>query len=143
MSEENKALIRRWFDEVWNAQRAEVIDELFEVDGIAHGLGDDDEDLIGPAGYKPMHRKFVDAFPDIRVTVEDMVAEGDKVAARCRVQCTHDGDGLGIEATHAHVDFGGLLIARIENGKIVEAWNVFDFPRMRNQIETARAQSGG
>jgi steroid delta-isomerase-like uncharacterized protein len=135
MSEENKALVQRWFDEVWNKGRAELINEMFAADGVAHGLSDDpSHPIIGPAGYTPFYEVFRGAFPDIRVVVEDMIAEGDKVAARCSVGGKHSGDNLGIAASHTPVDFTGITIVRIRDGKIVEAWNNFDFMRMNKQI---------
>jgi steroid delta-isomerase-like uncharacterized protein len=131
----NKALVRRWFEEVWNKGRAEAIDEMFAADGIAHGLSDDAENpLRGPADFKPFHETFRGAFPDIEVIVEDMIAEGDKVAARCSVRGKHTGDHLGVAASNAPVDFTGVSIVRIKDGKIVEAWNNFDFMRMNQQI---------
>lgn len=135
MSDENKALLRRWFDEVWNQGRPEAIDELFAADGIAHGLSDDDAaPLKGPAGFKPFHQVFRGAFPDIEVVVEDMIAEGDKVVARCTVRGKHAGDHLGIAATNTPVSFDGIAIVRIADGKIVEAWNNFDFMKMNRQV---------
>ena len=133
--ENNKALLRRWFDEVWNQGRAEAIDELFAADGIAHGLSDDEASpLKGPAGFKPFHQVFRGAFPDIEVVVEDMIAEGDKVVARCTVRGKHAGDHLGIAATNTPVLFDGIAIVRIADGKIVEAWNNFDFLKMKRQV---------
>jgi len=135
MSEENKALIRRWFEEVWNKKNAAAIDEMFAADGIAHGLGDDAKvSMKGPADFKPFHAIFCGAFPDIQVVVEDVIAEGDKVAARCSVRGKHTGDNLGVAASNAAVDFSGMVIVRIKDGKIVEAWNNFDFQRMNQQI---------
>jgi steroid delta-isomerase-like uncharacterized protein len=131
----NKALLKRWFKEVWNDGRADAIDEMFATDGVAYGLGDDPEkDIQGPADFKPFHEVFRGAFPNITVVVEDMVAEGNKVAVRCSVRGTHAGDHLGVAATNAPVKFTGMVIARIEEGKIVEAWNNFDFMRMNKQI---------
>ncbi|HEX9422483.1 MAG TPA: ester cyclase [Pyrinomonadaceae bacterium] len=133
--EENKALLRRWFDEVWNQGHAEAIDEMFAADGVAHGLSDDAEKpLKGPGNFKPFHDVFRGAFPNIEVVVEDMIAEGDKVAARCSVRGKHVGDHLGVAASNAPVDFTGIAIVRIKDGKIVEAWNNFDFLRMNKQI---------
>jgi steroid delta-isomerase-like uncharacterized protein len=133
--EANKALVRRWFEEVWNKGRAEAIGEMFAADGIAHGLsGDAESPLKGPANFKPFHETFRGAFPDIEVIVEDMIAEGDKVAARCSVRGKHGGDHLGVTATNASVDFSGICIVMIANGKIVEAWNNFDFLKMNQQI---------
>lgn len=131
MSEENKALIRRWFEEVWNKKREEAIDELFDEEGVAHGLaGDAGDDLRGAAGFKPFFRRFRDAFPDLRVVVEDTVAEGDKVAARCSVSGSHQSDALGFAASGQPVEFDGITIVRVRDGKIVEAWNNFDFMAM-------------
>ncbi|MCM3900609.1 MAG: ester cyclase [Pyrinomonadaceae bacterium] len=135
MSEENNALIRRWFEEVWNKGREEVIDELFAEDGIAHGLADESgEDMRGPSDYKPFFRKFRTAFPDIEVVVEDTVTEGDKVAARCTVRGKHQSDSLGIAATQKPIEITGITIVRIRDGKIVEAWNNFDFMSMFRQL---------
>jgi steroid delta-isomerase-like uncharacterized protein len=133
--EKNKALLQRWFDEVWNHGRGEAIEEMFAEDGIAHGLSEDvDHPITGPVGYRPFYETFRGAFPDIEVVIEDMIAEGDKVAARCSVRGKHGGDHLGIAASQSPVDFTGITIVRIRDGKIVEAWNNFDFMRMNKQI---------
>ena len=135
MYDENRALIHRWFEEVWNKGRAEAIDELFAADGIANGLADEQgAPLRGPSGFKPFFQKFREAFPDIEVIVEDTVAEGDKLAARCLVRATHKGDSLGVAATNQPVEFTGICIVRIKDGQIVEAWNNFDFMSMSRQI---------
>jgi steroid delta-isomerase-like uncharacterized protein len=135
MSEENKQLLRRWFDEVWNKGRAETIEELFDENGIAHGLSDDPSSPIkGPKDFKPFHTLFRDAFPNMMIVIEDMVAEGDKVAARCSVRGKHEGEFLGRDATQAPVEFTGITIVRIDNGKIVEAWNNFDFMTLHKQV---------
>jgi steroid delta-isomerase-like uncharacterized protein len=136
MSEENKALVRRWFEEVWNRGRAEAIDELFAEDGVAHGLaGERGRELRGPGGFRPFHESFRAAFPDIEVVVEDAVAEGDMVAARCSVRGTHRSPALGFAATNRPVEFEGVAIVRIRGGQIVEAWNFFDFMSMYRQLD--------
>ena len=135
MSEENKAFVRRWFDEVWNKGREEAIDEMFAADGVAHGLpSEDGEPLRGAAGFKPLFRQFREAFPDMEVTVEDAISEGDKVAARCTVRASHRGDTLGYAATHQPTEFTGMTFARVRGGKIIEAWNNFDFMSMHQQL---------
>jgi steroid delta-isomerase-like uncharacterized protein len=133
---ENRVVIQRWFEEVWNKGREEAIDELFAEDGIANGLADETGEPLrgGPAGFKPFFQRFRNAFPDIEVIVEDTVSEGDKIAARCRVRGTHRGDTLGFVATNNAVDFTGICIVRIRDGKIAEAWNNFDFLGMSQQI---------
>ncbi len=136
---DNAALFRRWFEEVWNKGREEAIDELFDEEGVAHGLGGVTGDALrGPAEFKPFYRSLRDAFPGIEVFVEDMVTEGDKVAARCTVRGRHGGDTLGFKATNSPVEFTGIAIVRISGGKIVEAWNNFDFMSMYQQLGALR-----
>ncbi len=135
MSEANKQLIRHWFEEVWNKGRADAIDEMLAEDGIVHGLADPaGQPVTGMAHFKSFHATFREAFPDIVVKVEDTIAEGDKVAARCSVQGKHSGDSLGFKASQAPVEFTGMVILRVKDGKIVEAWNNFDFMRMYQQV---------
>jgi steroid delta-isomerase-like uncharacterized protein len=134
-SADPKALVRRWFEEVWNKGREEAIDEMFAEDGVAHGLADETgESLRGASGFKPFFRSFRGAFPDLEVVVEDAVAEGDKVAARCRVRATHAGEGLGFAATQRPMEITGMTFARVRDGKIIEAWNNFDFMSMFQQL---------
>ena len=135
MSGENSALIRRWFEEVWNKGREEAIDEMFAEDGIAHGLSDESgEPMRGATDYKPFFRKFRNAFPDIEVVVEDTITEGDKVAARCTVRGKHQSDSLGFAATQKPMEITGMTIVRVRDGKIIEAWNNFDFMTMFKQL---------
>jgi predicted ester cyclase len=77
---------------------------------------------------------FREAFPNMMIVIEDMVAEGDKVVARCSVRAKHEGEFMGRAATQAPVEFTGIAIVRIDNGKIVEAWNNFDFMTMYKQV---------
>ena len=135
MRDQNETLIHRWFEEVWNKCRADAIDEMFDCEGIAHGLtGEDGKELCGPEGFKPFFESFRQAFPDLQVVVEDTVVEGDKVAARCIVRGTHRGEGIGIAATDKPVEFTGMTIVRVKDGKVVEAWNNFDFLAMYRQL---------
>ena len=118
MSEANKALVQRWFDEVWNKGRAEAIEEMFDEYGIAHGLSEDPANPItGPRDFRPFHTLFREAFPNMMIVVEDMIAEGDKVAARCSVRARHEGEFLGKSATDSPVEFTGITIVRIDHGK--------------------------
>src|SRR5258705_10587023 len=126
MSDNNKALMQRWFEEVWNKGRADAISEMFAADGIAHGLSDDaGNPLRGPEGFKEFHAKFRSAFPDMVVTIEDMIAEVDKVAARCSVRGRHTGDSLGSAATDAAEECSGIPVIPVKVGQIVEPCNNF------------------
>jgi len=136
MANENSALLRRWFEEVWNKGREEAIDEMFAEHGIAHGLSDESGEPMrgGPLGFKPFFRKFRSAFPDMQIVVEDTISEGDKVAARCTVRGKHQSDSLGFAATQQPMEMSGMTIVRVQDGKIVEAWNNFDFMTMFKQL---------
>ena len=134
MSEANKALIKRWFKEVWDEGRVETIDELLLPTAKAHGLADGKPVQQGKKEFKEFHAKLRSALPDIRVEIEDAIAEGDRVAVRCKVTGTHKGCSLGCEATHKAVEFTGITIVRIENGKIVEGWNEYDFLRLYSEL---------
>ena len=132
--EANKALMRRWFEEVWNQGRPEAVSELMADDCINHGLSEDGKPMRGPADFLPFHTQFREAFPSIEVVVEDALAEGDKVAVRCSVRGKHMGDSLGFKATEAMAEFDGIAIARIKDGMFVESWNSFDFMKMYKQL---------
>jgi steroid delta-isomerase-like uncharacterized protein len=131
MSAENKHIVQRWFEEVWNQGRVETIDELFAPHGVAHGLGDD---IHGPAGFKPFHAAFRQAFPNIRIVVDQLIAEGDRVAYSWTAEGTHQGQLMGIAPTGRASRFEGMGIVRVQNGQIVEGWNVFDQLTMFQQI---------
>jgi len=125
MSEANKQLARRWFEEVWNQRKESAIDDLLTPDWRVHGLGGDAV-LIGPEGFKTFHRSFCGAFPDLHVTVDDVITEGDKVAIRWTATMTHLSDGLGIPPSGKKVSMEGSTIGVIKDGKIDEGWNHMD-----------------
>jgi steroid delta-isomerase-like uncharacterized protein len=126
MSEANKQLVRRWFEEVWNRRSEGAIDEILSSECRAHGLAPGGLPLVGPEGFKTFHRSFCSAFPDLRVILEDLVAEGDKVAGRWSTTMTHLGDGLGFPASGKKASMEGSTIVLIKDGKIIEGWNFMD-----------------
>jgi steroid delta-isomerase-like uncharacterized protein len=134
MSEDNAARVRRWFEEVWNRGRAEVIDEMFAADGVAHGLAEEGGDLRGPEEFKVFHARFMGAFPDMQITIEDLLSDGDRTAVRLSGTATHRGDHLGVDATHRPIQFTGMTFTRWRNGQIVEGWNNVDIAGIRQQI---------
>jgi steroid delta-isomerase-like uncharacterized protein len=142
MSEVNKTLIKRWFDEVWNQGRESTIDELLAATAVAHGLGDTEVDIRGPAEFKPFVRNLRGSFPDIHITIEDSVAEGDKVMVRVRVDATHKGIGLGVPPTGRRVSIAGIVLVRIKGGQIVEGWNSWDQLGLLRQIGAVPVAEG-
>ena len=131
MSLENKTLVRRWFAEVWNQGRVAGIDEMLADRAVVHGLG---ADLHGLAEFKRFHSAYRNAYPDIAIHIEDLVAEGDMVAVRWSASGTHRGDELGFPATGRHVQFSGMVFVRVEERNLVEGWNNFDQLGMFQQL---------
>ena len=127
-------LLHRWFEEVWNQQQESAIDELMANDALVHGIGPDGQPLKGPAAFKPFFHQIRTAFPDIRITVEDALVDGDRIAVRCAVTATHTGPGMAPAPTNKMARFGGMCIARVKDGKIVEGWNNFDFLSLYQQL---------
>jgi len=135
MSDEtNKALLRRWFEEVWNQGRLDTIDAMLTPQSVVHGLGDP---MTGPDGFKPFHATFREAYPDLHVTLDEMVAEGDLIAVRWTATGTHRGSSLGFPATGRSVNVTGMAFVRAQNGQILEAWNRFDELGMMRQLGRA------
>ena len=134
MSEENKAVVRRWFEEVWNQGREATIDELFPAEGVAHGLGDSESDVHGPTEFKTFAANIRGSIPNTRIRVEDILSEGDRVAVRVILEGTHTGQGLGVPPTGRRVSIQWIIILRMVDGQIVEAWNSYDQLGLLRQI---------
>ena len=129
-----KQLTRRWFEEVWNKARDEAIDEMLGTHGIVHGLTEDGRDLPGPHEFRKFYRQFRSGFPDLRVTVDQVISEGDVSAVRFTARGTHSGDGIGIKATHRPVRVTGMCMVRWKGDRIAEAWNEFDAAGLMRQV---------
>jgi steroid delta-isomerase-like uncharacterized protein len=97
-SEDNKILVRRWYDEAWNKGDMAAVDDLLSPTYVGHAAGA--PDVKGTEGIKQLVATFGTAFPDHRVTVEDIVAEGDKVAVRYTMRGTHRGEFMGVAPTN-------------------------------------------
>jgi steroid delta-isomerase-like uncharacterized protein len=137
MSNDNKQLVQRWFEEVWNEGREATIDELMSAAGVGFGLAATKSEVHGPPEFKPFVRNFRDAFPDLHFVIEDMVAEGDKVAVRLGVTGTHQGGGLGFPATGRKINVTAITIIQFANGKLVQGWNNWDQLGMMQQLGMA------
>ena len=124
MSQENKDIARRHFEEICTKGDLSVADEIHAPDFIAHGVsrGVSSEPLRGAEGPKRAQRMFRAAFPDFHVTVEDVFGEEDKVAVRVTARGTHKGEFMGIAATGKLVTGTAIVIYRITGGQIQEAW---------------------
>ena len=135
MSEENKALALR----AWEASNnPDIIDEVYTPDLVWH---EPDRDIQGYGQAKQFVSSFIEAFPDLNATVEDVIAEGDKVVTRWTIRGTHQGE---IEEfgppTGKQAELQGISIHRIEGGKIVEEWNRYDNLSLLQQLGLAPEQ---
>jgi predicted ester cyclase len=120
-ADENKAVVRREQEELWNhTGDLDAAEELFAA-GQAEAAKQEAAD-------------FRRGFPDVISTLEDLIAEGDKVVARWRSRATHRGDYMGLAPTGKDVEFTGISFYRIEGGKIAESWNIEDQFGLMRQI---------
>jgi steroid delta-isomerase-like uncharacterized protein len=127
-----KEIVRRLTEEPWTGNVA-VIDELASPDYIGHDPTES-EPIRGPAGLKASLEKYKTGFSDARVTVDDQIAEGDRVATRWTGRGTHDGEIIGVAPTGKEVTVSGLTISRVENGLVVEEQTEWDALGMLVQL---------
>ena len=130
---ENKALVRRFYEEVWDKGNLEVCDEIFAEDYVRHDLRPS-EPAPGPEGQKQIAADFRSAVPDLRVVVDLLVAEDDYVVGRWTAAGTHRGPWGTLEATGRRTTFSAVNVFRFENGKVAEIWNHRDDLGLREQI---------
>jgi steroid delta-isomerase-like uncharacterized protein len=133
MSEQNKTSVRRLFEEVWNKGYVPVADELFAPTYTHHDNSTPDAGR-GPGGEKNRVTLYRNAFPDIRFTIEDIIAEGETVVARWSCRGTHKGDLSGIAPTGKQFNITGVSIARFTNGKMSEGFVNWDALGLMQQL---------
>jgi steroid delta-isomerase-like uncharacterized protein len=130
--ETNKALIRRHFDEIWNQYRLEVANQLVDAAYFSHFPVSGQPD--GIADFRYAVEMLRTSFPDLTITIEDLIAEGDKVVTRLTARGTHQGTFRGIAPTGRVVSWTGIRIFRIAEGKIVEHWANWDDLSLLQQL---------
>jgi steroid delta-isomerase-like uncharacterized protein len=130
MSEENKSLVRRSFEEVFNQANLDAVEEIFAPDHDPTSP----EEICGTEGMRQYVSMYRTAFPDLQQTIEDQFAEGEKVATRLTGRGTHQGDLMGIPPTGNRVEAPGIVINRISGGKIAESWANYDAMGMMQQL---------
>lgn len=123
MSEQNKSLIRRFAEEIWNKKDSSKLGDflapncsLQTPDGVLRGINE----------YKQLHETYLRAFPDCKLTIDEVISEGDMVAARYTFSGTHKGELRGVAPTGKHVSETAVLICKIANGKITEETTIWD-----------------
>jgi steroid delta-isomerase-like uncharacterized protein len=131
--EENKAVVRRWFEELFNAGNLEVADEIIAADHVNHDPTLPDIPS-GPEGQKQVVNLYRGAFTNAHISVEDQLAEGDRVATRWTGSGTHQGEFMGVAPSGNQVTVTGITINRVSGGKIAESWTNYDALGMMQQI---------
>jgi steroid delta-isomerase-like uncharacterized protein len=133
MSAANKAIVHRLYEEVWNRRKLEVIKEIISP---SHALQAPNMSgsSIGPEAYKRNVLAFLAGFPDLRWSIEDTIAEKDKVVACWTISGTHKGDYLGIPATNKKVSVEGITIHNVAGGKIMDSYSNWDVLGMMQQL---------
>jgi steroid delta-isomerase-like uncharacterized protein len=138
--QETTALVRRYYDEVFNRRKPELVDQLAVADYVEHdpfpGQGDGIRDL------RARVQLILDAMNPLQFTVEDTVAEGDRVVVRWTQSATQTGPFLGLPPTGRTANFAGIDIHRLRDGRLAEHWHVVDLYGLLQQLGAIPAPSG-
>lgn len=134
MREQAIALVRRWFQSVWNDRQVALIDEVLSPTSLCHT---DHGPVVGPDDFREkMFAPFIAAFPDLRVNVEDVIAEGDQVVVRWNGRGTHTGSAMGLEASGKPVEFHGITWIRTDGTTFKEGWQWSDIPQVLSRLNS-------
>ncbi|HEY2796914.1 MAG TPA: ester cyclase [Thermoanaerobaculia bacterium] len=131
MTTANSLLARRWFDEVWNERRDATVIELLDPNIVGYMEG---VDVRSPEDFLKARAGLLDGFPDLQVTVDDVVSEGDNVVVRWSASGTHKGAGLGIPPSKRRVSFRGMSWIVFANGRIVKGWDSWNLGQLFSQL---------
>jgi steroid delta-isomerase-like uncharacterized protein len=132
-ADESKAIVRRVNEEIWNEGDLDVIDEVIADDFVSTVIGAPDQ-IRGPQGFRKFVVMYRTAFPDLRLTIEEQITEGEIVVTRWTATGTHEGELMGIPATGKQATTSGVNINRVSGGKLVEGWGLFDQLGLLQQI---------
>lgn len=136
MEDESKALVRRIYEEIVNQGKDEVADEILAPTFVEHIPSPvPGQPTTGPKALTWFISSFRTAFPDLHVTVQQMISEGNLVVARITWRGTHRAEFMGISPTGRHIEVMGIDICRVEGGKIVEHWGQLDVVSFLQQLQ--------
>jgi steroid delta-isomerase-like uncharacterized protein len=133
-TEQNKALARRFIEEIWNQKNLALARELIAATYVFHTPGSPPGLPPGPEGFHQFASAFLTAFPDVHTSIEDQLAEGDKVVTRWTSRGTNTGSLFGMPTTGKSATITGITIDRFAEGKIVESWDELDQLGMLQQL---------
>ena len=141
-TEANEAVVRRFVDEVLNAGNAAAADDVLAEDHILNYMLLP-EPMVGAKAWEESVKNYFTAFPDMKVTIDDFVSQGDKVAARWTATATHTGPLMGIPPSGRQVTWIGMGVYKIADGKIVEQWGIDDALGLMQRIGAIPSGGGG
>jgi steroid delta-isomerase-like uncharacterized protein len=136
-AQENKALVSRVFEQIWNQKNMAAVDELFDPNHIGY---DQTGPFHGREGVKQFFSTWLAVFPDAHFLIEDQIAEGDKVVTHWRARATHQGPFQGMAPTGKPVSVSGITILRIVDGKIAESWGHSDILGVMQRLSESSSQ---
>jgi steroid delta-isomerase-like uncharacterized protein len=128
-AQDNKAAVRRFYDEVINGRNVEIVDELLTADSVDHTFGSQ-----GLEASKQFFGMLFQAFPDLRAEVHDVIAEGELAAARVTYSGSHEGEFIGIPATGRQARVSGVDFFRMQDGRQAEHWGGPDMASLLQQL---------
>ncbi len=132
MTEQERDLGRRWFDEVWNNGRREAIAEMLLPEAVLHEAG---VDSAGAEGFYPHYDRLRTAFSEIHFEVDDSLASEDTICVRWVFTGKHTGEGLGVSPSGVAINVTGITIMRVANGMLMEGWQNWDMLGLMQQIQ--------
>ena len=139
-SAETRALLNRWFEEVWNQGKESAIHELFDKNGKAYGWPEPASVIEGPLEFAKAFHQFREAFSKIKITIHEIIAEGDRGAIRWTCTLIHTGDALGFPATGQAVTLPGASFGVCKDGKLVEGRNFLDQTSVIHELKAVASK---
>lgn len=131
-TEQNKSIVRRWIEEGWNKHNPAAVDQFYAPNYVQHDAGR--PPLQGREGLKQYVGMFLTAFPDLHFTIDDLIADGDKVVWRFSSTGTNEGSFMGISATGKRGGGTGIVIFRLADSQIAEGWVNYDALGLLQQL---------
>ena len=140
-TDQNKLIARRIVDEGWTKHNPSILDGLFSNDAVLH---DPQNPTVakGPQGTKSTLATYLRAFPDMKITIEREIADGDYVVQHLLATGTNTGEFNGMPATDKHIKVTGVMTTKIKDGKVIEAWSLFDDLGLLQQLGVVPALQG-
>lgn len=123
---------RLWFEHMWDRREAHLISELLTEDAVGHLEGG--EKVVGHDAFEKFRQEFIEAIPDIRLTIDKLIADQSDVCIHWNAVGTHSGSGFGCNASGCELKFQGATWLRVKDGKITEGWDFWNMDRLMRKM---------